>query len=117
MLKINSEHLNKQSQQDIEINKSCDMLVSISNSIREDAQSGAFSSAQANLDRAIRELQYIDQLINQLYQQQGLPGGATLHERATPENNYLLRPDFHKKKCEIQDPLCFLQLEKKYLIQ
>ncbi len=79
-----------------EIMKSCNMLESIFRSIKEAAQSSAFSEAQKNLDRAARELQYIDHLINQYYKEQGIESlGTPLHERATPNSNYLLRPDFH----------------------
>ena len=80
------------------INRSCAMLVSISKTIQTTAQSGIYFGVAKDLERAYRELQSIDKLIEATYEQQGLGGGGLpLHDRATPESNYLLDPKFHQE--------------------
>ena len=96
MLKIVSQNLHPQDKLPEEILKSADMLISVAQSIKENAQSGAFSLAQKDLERAVRELQYIDRMIEEVYGDLGTPKNP-LHERATPNSNYLLNPEFHSR--------------------
>jgi hypothetical protein len=94
MLKIKAQNLHASDKLPQEIEKSCDMLVSIAQSIRESVLSGNYSHAQGNLDRATRELQYLDRMIDETYGDLGTPENP-LHKRVTPDSNYLLRPEFH----------------------
>ncbi len=97
MIKIASPNLHSQDKIPDEINKSADMLMSIARSIKETAQSGIYSGVQDSLEMAVRELQYLDRMIEEHYGDR-IPNkipNPTLHERATPDTNYLLRPEFH----------------------
>lgn len=94
MIKIVSQNLHTPDKLPAEIVKSCGMLVSIAQSIKESASSGNYSHAQENLDRAARELQYIDRMIDEVYGKLGTPDNP-LHKRVNPDSNYLLNPKFH----------------------
>jgi hypothetical protein len=94
MIKIVAQNLHTPDKLPDEIVKSCDMLVSIAQSIRESVLSGNYNHAQGNLDRAVRELQYIDRMIDEAYGDLGTPENP-LSKRVTPESNYLLNPQFH----------------------
>ncbi len=99
MIKIVSQNIHTPDKLPEEINKAVQMLVSIAQSIQETAQSGAYSLVQGELERAVRELQYIDRMIDQHYGDITL--GTPLHERATPDSNYLLNPNFHSDSPQI----------------
>lgn len=94
MFKIVSQQLHQPENLPDEINKSALMLTSIAQAIRDAAQSGAYNEVQKTLERAVRELQYLDRMIDESYGGLGTSGNP-LHERATPETNYLLNPEFH----------------------
>ncbi len=73
--------------------------MSIAQSIQEAAQSRVFSDVQEDLERAVRELQYLDRMIEEHYGDT-IPDTIPrppLHERATPDSNYLLSPEFHSR--------------------
>jgi hypothetical protein len=93
MIKIVAQNLHAPDKLPDEIMKATQMLVSIAKSIQETAQSGAYSLVRGELERAVRELQYLDRMIDEHYGED-MPG-TPLHERAGPNSNYLLNPQFH----------------------
>lgn len=102
MIKVVSQNLHATDRLPEEIAKAVQMLASITQSIQETAQSGAYSLVQKDLERAVRELQYIDRMIDEHYGED-IPG-TPLHERATPDSNYLLNPKFHSRSIQPTAP-------------
>ena len=99
MLQTISQNLHSKEDIPEAINTSCHLLMSTVKSIQEDAKSGYYFGVRGKLDLAVRELQYLDRMITESYghESKHYPS-PSLHERATPGGNYLLSPEFHKKR-------------------